>query len=223
MQFIKANPPQAAAQIAARLCSLLSSGQSVLWLVSGGSNIAIQQQVMDAVPDALSQRLAIMPVDERYGPYNHPHSNAAQMRKAGFDSKHAEWIDILEENLSVDKTTRLFNEILSRAIAVGDVVFATLGVGPDGHIAGILPRSPALGSSELAVYYQANDFMRITMCADAIAAHCSIAYVCAFGSKKHWALAHLASKTDNRDTVPADLLHDINDCTLFNDQLAKEE
>lgn len=217
MRFIKATKEQATRYIAERLRTLLASDKSVLWLVSGGSNVELQVAVMERIPDSLSKNLTIMPVDERYGPYNHPDSNCAQMRRAGFESKHAECVDILEEDRSADDTVKLLNDFIAREIAIGDYIFATLGMGPDGHIAGILPHSPALSQSELVTHYKAADYERITLCADTIAQHCDEVVLCAYGAAKKKALHRLAERDDQRQAVPAMLLKEVEDCTVFND------
>lgn len=219
MRFIKGSPEEAIKHISKRLRSVLSGGQPVLWLISGGSNIPIQKAVMDNLPDELTTLLTIMPVDERVVPYNHADSNTAQLRRAGFNPKHAEWIDILEEDLSPGELINLYKDCLARKIASDACIFMTLGMGTDGHIAGILPNSPALLSTELAVYYKVTDYKRITLCADTIAAHCDEAVLCAFGDAKHIALKQLYKHSDNREQVPAMLLYEVSNCTVFNDNI----
>lgn len=222
MRFIKGTAEQATEAIADRLIKLLSTGHSVLWLVSGGSNISIQTEAMQKIPEDLTRKLTIMPVDERYGPYNHTYSNAAQMRRSGFEPKRAEWIDILEGSESLEDTTRLLNDYMARKIAVDDYIFATLGLGAEGHTAGILPHSPALHCTDFVVSYKADDFIRITLCADTLAAQCDEAIVSAFGETKHQALQKLADSQDDRDSWPGDLLHEISNCTVYNDSIEKE-
>lgn len=85
MRFIKGSPEDAVKNISKRLLSVLSSGQPLLWLTSGGSDIPIQKAVMDNLPDDLTTILTIMPVDERVVPYNHADSNTTQLRRAGFN------------------------------------------------------------------------------------------------------------------------------------------
>lgn len=116
MRFIKGSPEDAVKNISKRLLSVLSSGQPLLWLTSGGSDIPIQKAVMDNLPDDLTTILTIMPVDERVVPYNHADSNTTQLRRAGFNPKHAEWIDILEEDLSPSETINLYKDCLARRL-----------------------------------------------------------------------------------------------------------
>lgn len=219
MRFIEGNTSEATGYIAKRLTTLLSSGKSVLWLVSGGSNIAIQTAAMVNVPANLTHNLTILPIDERFGPYNHPDSNMAKLRRAGFDPKFSEWIDILEDNPTVEQATELLGDLLAREIAIDDYFFATLGMGDDGHTAGILPNSPALNVLDLVTHYNGGDFERITVCADAIIAHCKEVVLSAYGGGKAKALQNLAKGPDNREQMPVNILHDINDCVVFNDTI----
>lgn len=217
MRFVKGSPQESATNIAQRLNELLAANRSVLWLVSGGSNIAIQTMAMNMIPDKLSKNLTIIPIDERFGPYNHVKSNSAMMRKAGFDPKHAEWIDVLEQNTDLQKTAHLYNDFLAREIAINDYFFATLGMGEDGHTAGILPHSPALDSTDFAMGYNATDCPRVTMCADAISAHCTEVVLNAFGKNKKHALERLRHKDESRQIIPAMILHQIDNCTVYHD------
>lgn len=222
MRFVIGSTEDAAQYIAERLRTLLASGKSVLWLVSGGSNIPIQIAAMEMVPDSLSKQLAIIPVDERYGQYNHAESNSYQMREAGFSPKHAECVDILEENMSPQATAKLLDDYLARGITMGDYIFATLGMGTDGRIAGILPHSPAITSSDLALCYKAPDFQRITLCADTITNHCDEVVLSAFDQTKKKALHALAGHEDLRQSSPAVLLKEITNCTVYNDEIEGE-
>lgn len=217
MRFVKGSPQEAATDIAKHLNGLLANNHSVLWLVSGGSNIAIQTMAMNMIPDKLSKNLTIIPVDERFGKYNHANSNSAGMRRAGFDPKHAEWIDILERNETLEQTTRLFNDFMAREVAINDYMFATLGMGEDGHTAGILPQSPALTSADFVVSYKAPDYTRITVCADTLSTHCNEVVLGAFGQNKLQPLERLKNRDESRQIVPAMLLHEIENCTVYHD------
>src|SRR6185437_1215993 len=95
MHFIKLPNPQAAAGILAeRLVAELSRKQRVLWLVSGGSNIPIEVEVIHKLPAELRPYLTLM-YDERYGPFDHPDSNARQLRAAGFSPDGATFVPAL--------------------------------------------------------------------------------------------------------------------------------
>lgn len=219
MKFIQGDAAEAARYTAKRVTTLLTEGNSVLWLVSGGSNIPIQVAAMAAIPAELTKNLTILPVDERYGPYNHPASNSAQLRRAGFNPKHAEWIDILEDNPTAEQAATFLGDLIAREIAIGDYFFASLGIGADGHTAGVLPHSPALNCLDLVALYQGPDHLRITLSADALAAQCHEAVLTAYGDSKAEALMALKSGNDDRENMPVNILHDITHCIIFNDRL----
>lgn len=223
MNIAWGNPHEAATHIGSELARLLETGP-VLWLVSGGSNIAIQKEAMANVGEFQSSQLTIIPVDERYGPYGHASSNSAAMRKAGFDPKQATWIDILEDNPSIEEATARLAAHLSESVAKEATIVATLGIGNDGHTAGVLPGSIGVNSPEVAVWYHADDFERITLTLTALRDYGDYVYVSAFGEGKKPALKLLvATPGGSLDITPALILRDINRATLFTDQLDEKE
>ncbi len=223
MNIAWSDPNEAAQRIGTELAHLLDT-EPVLWLVSGGSNVAIQLQAMAGISETQSANLTILPVDERYGPYDHKASNSAAMRKAGFDPKKAKWIDILVDNPSIEEATARLAAHLSEAVAIESTVVATLGIGNDGHTAGILPGSVGVHSPDLAVWYIADDFQRITLTATALRDYGDYVFVSAFGEGKKSALKLLiAASGETMDTTPALILNDINRTTLFTDQLDEKE
>lgn len=223
MNIAWGDPNEAALRVGAELAQLLDSG-TVLWLVSGGSNIGIQVQAMASLTDLQSASLTILPVDERYGPFGHAKSNSAAMRKAGFESKNANWIDILDDNPSIGEATALLAAHLSEAVVKEATIVATLGIGNDGHTAGVLPGSVGIHSPDLAVSYIADDFERLTLTLTALRDYIDYAFVSAFGEAKKPALKLLVATAGNTiDTTPALILNDINRTTLFTDQLDEKE
>lgn len=223
MNIAWGDPNEVARRIGEELARLLDNGQ-VLWLVSGGSNIKIQTQAMTYVSKVQSANLTIMPVDERYGSYDHASSNSAAMRKAKFDPKQAHWIDILADNPSIEEATARLAAHYSEAVATQMTIVATLGIGNDGHTAGMLPGSVGIHSANIAVWYHADDYERITLTASALRDHCDYAFVSAFSEGKKHALESIIKVSDETiDTVPALLLNELNRATLFTDQLDEKE
>ena len=127
------------ADLTERLVRELAAGKQVLWLVSGGSNIPASAQIMDNIPHDLSHNLTVMLVDERYGKLGHEESNWAQLMSAGFHSDEAKLLPVLQAGLSFEQTIERYSEITKVALANNEIIIAQLGIGPDGHIAGILP------------------------------------------------------------------------------------
>jgi 6-phosphogluconolactonase/glucosamine-6-phosphate isomerase/deaminase len=189
MQFLKCPDWEVAASaLAERLNKELESEAKVLWLVSGGSNVAASKYVMDQIKAGYTKKLSIMTVDERYGPKGHADSNWKQLMDGGFDAKDAILIPALEDGLSFEQTTTRYDSLTEQAFLDNKVVIAQLGIGPDGHTAGILPNSVATEpNSRLVVNYVADPYKRLTLSFTALK-KVTVAYVLAFGSNKMDAL-----------------------------------
>jgi 6-phosphogluconolactonase/glucosamine-6-phosphate isomerase/deaminase len=77
------------------LDSALTDNNSVLWLVPGGSNIAVAVRVMAALDSHNLQNLTVALTDERFGPIGHVDSNYLQLHSQGFLERGALFIDLL--------------------------------------------------------------------------------------------------------------------------------
>lgn len=203
-----------------RLVEELQTGDQVLWLVPGGSNIPLAADISKRLPEDLTKNLRIYLTDERYGDVWHPDSNTRQLEEAGFDPKQATMVPVLSGDLSLQETTEHFADALADAFASSDVVIGQFGMGPDGHIAGILPGTPAVSSEDLAVGYPTDTFTRITMTFEAIK-HVDVAFVYAFGDAKRPALENLQNDDLSLDEQPAQILKQLPEAYVFNDQLGE--
>lgn len=204
----------------------LESGKRVLWLVSGGSCVGPQVKIMEklreTLPDALSL-LTVLPVDERYGEYGHQDSNSQQMRQAGFSPGSAAWIDVLSEHLPMPETVERYSQLASEAFASADVVTATLGMGADAHTAGILPGSPAVTDTvSTALGYTWSDYERMTLGIPMLL-NINRVWLLAYGEGKKEALKRLQHNEEPIEKLPAKILYDIADVTVYNDYIQTEE
>ncbi len=202
-----------------RLIKELKQDKNVLWLVSGGSNIASAVTVMKSIPSNLKMQLTIMPVDERYVPVGHADSNFQQLINAGFDSGDAILLNILDSNLSLEQTDERFKSLAGQAFEEADVIIALLGIGTDGHIAGILPSSPA--SQELRKYvvsFESTSYTRITLTFPALR-KINAAYVYAFGVSKAGALTKLKDENISLELQPAQILKELDEAYVYNDSI----
>lgn len=222
MEFIRiASMAEGAQPLYERLRRELEAGEQVLWLVPGGSNIPLTVEVMLRLPDDLTSRLTVMLTDERYGEVDHLDSNTRQLREAGFTPAKATVIPVLQAAMSLNETVEHYKSELSAAFAHASVVIGQFGMGPDGHIAGILPGSPAVISSSLVAGYQAEKFTRITMTPPAFQ-HVDTAYVYAFGDAKRQALENL-SKNISLDEQPAQIVKSLPEAYVYNDQFGDSQ
>jgi 6-phosphogluconolactonase/glucosamine-6-phosphate isomerase/deaminase len=210
------------ADLTKRLIHELSTGKRVLWLVSGGSNISSSIIIMQHITTALSQQLTIGLIDERFGPVGHEDSNWQQLLRGGLKTKSATILPVLIDGLNLDETADTYNQSLSKALEDHDVIIGQVGIGADGHIAGILPGSDAAQEADrLVVGYESTPFERITTTPLALA-HVNLVYAFAFGDSKHDAIARLQNEDLPVVTQPAQLLKHIPETYIYSDQLKGE-
>jgi len=226
MIFKTEGASEAAKHVAATIDHELKQHRKVLWLVSGGSAIDIQVNVMSLLSkshERYIENLTILPVDERYGPFDHKDSNAAQLGQAGFNPTPALWLDVLSDNLSFEQTVSRYDALAKKLIEKSDYVVATLGLGTDGHTAGILPQSPAIKEDMASVVgYIWRDYKRMTI-SPTVFMRIDAAYVFAYGDKKQEALQRLFNNSESVSKLPAKLLYDITNSTVYNDYIKSEE
>jgi len=206
-------------RLVSTLNSALSRGVSVAWFLSGGSAIpiavAVSKQLM---PGERRARLRVLQIDERYGPVGHPNSNWQQLLDAGFDIRGATCQPVLQ-GLSLPRTTEAYLETVTDALSNCDLRIGLLGIGPDGHTAGMLPRSTAASETQkLVVEYQGPDFTRITVTTPAIA-RLNLALSYAGGDPKRATLAALR-KDGPIEVQPAQAIKKAADWYIYSNVLA---
>ena len=210
------------ADLTERLVKELAANKKVLWLTSGGSNIPASVQILDNIPSKLAVNLTVLLADERYGSVGHQNSNWEQLMQAGFEVSKANCLPIIEDNLPLDQTTSKYRNLVERAFQDNDEVIAQLGVGPDGHIAGLLLGSEAIESNDQYVTsYTSSEtppLVRMTLTFDALR-KVNAAYCFAFGQPKHDALVRLQKTRTSIKEQPAQILKELPECYLYNDQV----
>jgi 6-phosphogluconolactonase/glucosamine-6-phosphate isomerase/deaminase len=219
MQFVKTDSWAPGTQLLIdRLTTALSTGQKVLWLVPGGSNIAAVIKVMQALTPDLTAHLTITLTDERYGVEGFADSNAAQLLAQGFDTKQAVWLPVLVGDRSLAETRLAYEVTIRQALNNVDTVIGQFGIGPDGHICGILPGSPATASPDMVAAYEAPSFTRVTLTAHALK-HLNVAVAMVFGDDKHEALLRLRDETIPYVDQPSQILKELPEAYVYNDQI----
>lgn len=202
------------ADITERIAAELRAARPVTFFVSGGSALDIESAIirqLDRVLDTTSQ-FTVLPVDERYGGQGHNASNIAALQKL-LKGTPATVIDILE-NDSLESARSRFEHLFTTLTKSPAVSYAILGIGEDGHTAGILPGSVAATSPLLVEAYISDPYTRLTLTEQAIV-HLDHVYISAYGSAKHSILETLASETPSGK--PMDLLKRIPDVTIYTD------
>jgi len=212
---------QAETDISERLIQQLSAGKKVLWLTSGGSNVVPQVNILKNIPDELTSNLTIMPNDERYGPVGHQDSNWQEMLDAGLEGKSALLLPVLRDGLDFEETAKTFEETARSTFENNDVVISQLGMGPDGHVSGILPGTAAANEqSAWVVAYEHPPFRRITLTFPAIS-QVDAVYLLAYGETKKPMLENLRDEDLPLSEQPAQILKRIEESYIYNDQIGE--
>ncbi|HUC88743.1 MAG TPA: 6-phosphogluconolactonase [Candidatus Paceibacterota bacterium] len=203
----------AANKLAETIISQLDLGNNVLWFATGGSSISAAVEASKLIASHPHQNLAVMLTDERYGPVDHANSNWHQLMQKGFNLPQARLMPILTGD-SREITTEKFNEALDRELHQADFKIGLFGVGADGHTAGILPKSRAINSQNLAYSYDTENFERITMTPAAILM-LDEAVVFTEGEAKRQIVEDLKNKDIDISQQPAQILKRVPVLTIF--------
>lgn len=139
---------EVAAICAQRLLDLILSPTPVFLLVSGGSSLKVLRELTQKI-DALKPNLNTLTVsfvDERF---DEIHSNFVILEKefpfiiSIFESFRATWIDTRPQKRDQYEMANWYNEKITNEISrikkENGKIISLLGMGADGHIAGILP------------------------------------------------------------------------------------
>lgn len=217
-RLVSTNREEIIQAIARGMDRALENNLKVLWLLSGGSNIAIELEVMQQLQHAMSQKLRISMIDDRFVPLDSPDSNWGLLVKRGLSSKRATLVPpIVDFNLSLDEAAADFAKRLQEATQWADVVIGQFGIGADGHTAGILPRSVGVHETEKPVIgYEGPDFSRITT-TPAYFAHIDLAIAVALGKNKAEVVKRMPTAV-SADEQPAQLLLQTKECIVYTDQ-----
>ena len=222
MEFIRVDSPEeGVGRLRGELLESLRAGKGVTWFISGGSNVVIETKIMDQLWQEASEdtltNLTVMLVDERYGAVGHADSNWQQLLDAGFNVSGTDPIPALC-GLGFEDTVSRYSLEVGKTLTNSQVRIAQLGIGDDGHIAGILPHSLAVFSGEYVCGYNAGNFRRITLTPKALA-KMTEHYIFAFGEKKRDAIQKLKSENRPVDDQPMQILKQFQNVYIYTNQL----
>jgi len=221
LRFVRTTPEEAVVAVADALATELLAGKKVLWLISGGSNTEWQIASLDNVRrrQISVERLTILPIDERFGPWGHADSNMQRFR-AGARLDEEQLVDILDRGLSLHQTADYYGKTAQDLFGWSDVVIGQFGIGSNGHTAGIQPHSPAVTDAEVwAVGFEWTDYQRLTLTPFALS-QIDQAVALVFWPDKVTALRDLQAGSKPLDDVPARVLESIP-CTIYNDLIGE--
>lgn len=205
---------QVAEKLAEVISRQLGDGRGVLWLLSGGSAVEPAVGASKLLGSQDLSRLSISLVDERYGAPGHQDSNWRKILEAGFEFGNSKAYPILSGE-PAERTAAEYNQYLERQLAESDLKLALLGIGADGHTAGIMPNSPAVGSEDYAVYYEAPDYKRLTITPKGLARMDEAVVYCR-GDEKAQALSNLGQELPVAGQ-PAQIIKRIPSVSVYND------
>lgn len=193
----------------------LESGESVLWLVPGGSAMGVATKVLESLVEVDTGSLCITLTDERYGKPGHEDENWTQLMQLGFAVESINAYRVLRGE-SPEDTAKDFSSKLHKLFNTYSYRIGLFGMGADGHTAGIMPGSTAVESDELAVYFEGYDYPRVTMTGEAIG-QLDEAVLFAYGESKHGQIRRLIYDDIDYDEQPAKFLLDVDKFSIYTD------
>lgn len=216
-----------------RIQARLARNIPVLFLVSGENTAEIAFRVCSAIAalshgetGKLKLLFTVGLLDERFGAPGHVDSNWRLLIEKGLDPAHLSAMPILTEvdgEASLEKTVDRYNGFLTAAVKrqrEGNLAIITLAeMGADGHIAGILPESPAsridCDADLMVTGYRSALFARITV-TPAFFRFIDYAAVWLTGSDKWPAFDRLSSDLSVHEQ-PAQLFKLVKETEIFAD------
>jgi len=201
--------------LAAQIKDHLSSGERVLWLVSGGSGIEVGCLAAQKLAGLDLSNLAVTLTDERYGEVGHPDENWQQLLDSDFALPGALLYRPLTGEAR-DITATRFGDWLAGQVEKADYSIGLFGIGTDGHTAGIKPDSAAIGGRGWALDFTGEDYERITMTFSAIEALDEVV-VQAMGAGKAGVIRQLLHEDTSPEVAPMQVLKHVRTGTLFTD------
>ncbi len=208
---------------------ILKNHSKVILFISGGSAL----DILDHMSDQCAAHIdTITVIDERLH-VDSPDQNIVKLyEKEDLISKlSTARVDIIPrdffEGLTPIEAEKKYREYLKKLLKKDLHIHATLGVGEDGHTAGILPQSGDMTyrelfcTSELIRAYtspQAAFPERITVTPTFLAEHVDHAVVYAANESKKEVLNALLKGDNAQHIMPANVLHNMRSVTLITDQ-----
>lgn len=211
MNIITTKTKEEGIQKANEILSHEINGQTVLFLSGGSTPKPLYEKI---AKDRLLKVGAVGVVDERYGEEFHENSNEKMIKDTGLlnflDTKNIPFYKILKGK-DIKETSKDYDETLRFLFFHFKKTIGILGVGEDGHIAGLPPGIQNLRfkiqNEEMAVWlenFPGEHKQRITMSYRALSM-LDLIIVLVFGKEKKKTLQKML-KEDSIEEVPARFL-----------------
>ena len=230
------NAEESAAQAANFLTNTLVHYSDIptLLLVSGGSSLSILNYMNVEV---LRNNLQIAQIDERWTPNERDRNSSAFKKTAFYTQALNTGVPFVSINVadsdSPEESAKKHEWFLKQwhSLFRDGVIIAMLGIGSDGHIAGVLPNQSAPDRFNKMFYYtrdwvagyripQGGAFpARVTTTLHFLYQEVTTAIVYACGDEKREALQRLYMPEGSLPQIPARILHQMRDARLFSDMV----
>jgi 6-phosphogluconolactonase/glucosamine-6-phosphate isomerase/deaminase len=213
------------------LQTLLESTESTLILLSGGSARVLAEVLIEQVVSGRGDHFMVGMIDDRYGPVGHAQSNAVAL-----EEEYQLWSVLKYHGVphreiltgrSLEDEAEAYASWLDKAVALCPRRVGILGIGSDGHTAGILPipreRYDQIYATErLVVGYDSHDqfHQRVTLSPYGLTKLTDVV-VLACGQDKGIALAEALQMEPEPPLwkVPAVALRHLARASVFTDRL----
>jgi len=226
LRFIDGVLPEEAGE---HLSGLLDRYQDepVSLFVSGGSALAVLECID---PSLMGPGLSVMMIDERFDESPEINNFFQFSRLDFFQTAIKRGVNIIETKVLPDESFASYGERLKEL--VGDIsqrkVLVILGLGADGHTAGIMPFADEINKfaelfdgPDLVTYYDAtgkNPYpFRVTVTNTFLRNQVDAGIVFVSGEDKREALASVLRSGEDLAVVPGRIFHYIPELTIFTD------
>lgn len=198
--------------------------EKILLLLSGGSVVRLYSKLGEYLKRHRGI-IALGQVDERFQPLRKTDVNIQSIWDTGIfevcDERKIPYFFVSQEGY-LDESTAAYNTVLEKAFSEYTYIMAVLGLGEDGHTAGLLPGYDVFWDIEKMVsgYENVGTYRkRITITPKAIR-KLDYSLVCALGDAKRPVIESIVKDTKLTDItrLPGLLLRDIQSVDLFTDQ-----
>jgi 6-phosphogluconolactonase/glucosamine-6-phosphate isomerase/deaminase len=228
MEIIHTDNPAENAGMALIALLIKYQNKPILLLLSGGSSLSLIDEVDT---NFIGKNVTLGIVDERCTK-NEADRNFTKLAATDFfKSAIANGASVLSPNIlpcseagnvATDWSSQLRNWFLTNP---DGICIATLGIGPDGHIAGMFPGEWPVDffGSDLVVSYsvpkEVNPFTnRLTITNTFLLEKVDHAIVYVVGQEKAPILKIIEEKSDSLEKIPAQILYQMKSTVLFTDQ-----